>query len=330
MNKLLYLDEQFYSDIQSLMSNARKHVLTITNSTMVKTYWMIGKMIVEKQGGEKRAEYGKGLIKELSKRMTEDYGKGFTVSNLKYMKQFYLTFQKSHAVRGELTWTHYRLLLKLENEKARDFYIEEAIAGQWSTRQLERQINSYYYERMLLSSDKDGLKEDTNCLEAPVSAEDIVKDTYVLEFLGFDDYTKLQESDLEQGIIDHLQKFLLELGNGFCFVARQKRIILEDDSFYIDLVFYNIPLRCYVLIELKTHKLTHQDIGQMQMYVNYYQRQLMNEGDNPPIGIILCRDKNKSVVRYTLPEDNKSIYASKYSLYLPTEEQFRKVIEEDF
>lgn len=224
-----------------------------------------------------------GLLKELSNQMTRDFGKGFTVANLKNMRQFYLTFPNSYALRSELSWTHYRLLMRVENENARQFYMEEAVKSQWSMRQLERQINTFFYE-----------------------------------------------SDLEQALITHLQKFLLELGRGFSFVARQKRITFDGRHFRIDLVFYNYILKCFVLIDLKIGDLTHQDLGQMQMYVHYYERELMNEGDNPPIGIVLCADKSDAVVRYTLPEGETQVFASKYKLYLPSEEELLKELKREY
>lgn len=221
--------------------------------------------------------------------MTQDFGKGFTVTNLKCMRQFYLTFPNGHALRGELSWTHYRLLMRVENEKARQFYTEEAVHSQWSTRQLERQINSFFYERLLSSQDKKGVSEEIKALEPAKTPKDIIRDPYVLEFLGLQPNDDFYESDLEQALITHLQKFLLELGRGFSFVARQKRITFDGRHFRIDLVFYNYILKCFVLIDLKLGNLTHQDLGQMQMYVHYYERELMNEGDNPPIGIVLWK-----------------------------------------
>lgn len=247
------------------------------------------------------------------------------------MRQFYCAFPKRDSVRLELNWTHYRLIMRVENPKAREFYVEECIKSGWSTRQLERQIYSFFYERLLSSREKESVHNEINILEPKkgLSPVDIIKEPYILEFLGLDDSESYHEKDIEQGIIDHLQKFLLELGRGFSFVARQKKISLEGDNFYIDLVFYNYLLRCYVLIDLKIGKLTHQDLGQMQMYVNYYTRELMNEGDNKPIGIVLCADKKDSVVKYTLPEDNQQIFASKYKLYMPTEEELKKEIQLD-
>ena len=297
---------------------------------MVEAYWNIGKSIVEQQGGEEKAEYGVRLIAELSKQMTTDFGKGFTVANLKNMRQFYLTFPKSYALRSELSWTHYRLLMRVENKNARQFYIEEAIKSNWSTRQLERQINSFFYERLLSSQNKEKVSEEIQKLEAAKVPEDIIRDPYVLEFLGLNPKDDFYESDLEEALITHLQKFLLELGRGFSFVARQKRITFDGRHFRIDLVFYNYILKCFVLIDLKIGDLTHQDLGQMQMYVHYYERELMNEGDNPPIGIVLCADKSESVVKYTLPENETQIFASKYNLYLPSEEELSQELQREY
>lgn len=288
-------------------------------------------MIVEKQGGNNKAEYGAALIKNLSKKMTKEFGKGFTVANLKNMRQFYLIFQKSYALRSELTWTHYRLLMRVENENARNFYIEECIKSNWSTRQLERQITTLFYERLLSSKDKEKVSKEIYKLEPQIKkAEDIIKDSYVLEFLGLPEKTNFLEKNLEQALIDHLQKFLLELGRGFSFVARQKRITFDGRHFYIDLVFYNYLLKCFVLIDLKVGDLTHQDLGQMQMYVHYFEEEMMNEGDNPPIGIVLCADKSDSIVKYTLSKNETQVFASKYKAYLPSEEELLSEIKREY
>lgn len=312
------------------MINARNKVYSTANFAMIEAYWNIGKKIIEKQGGKDKAEYGLGLIKELSTQMTKDVGKGFTVTNLKYMRQFYLTFPNGHALRGELSWTHYRSLMRVENEKARNFYLEEAIKSAWSTRQLDRQINSFFYERLLSSKNKEEVSQTIINLEKGATPGDIIRDPYVLEFLGLVPNTDFYESDLEQALITHLQKFLLELGRGFSFVARQQRFSFDGRHFRIDLVFYNYILKCFVLIDLKIGDLTHQDLGQMQMYVHYYEREMMNEGDNPPIGIILCADKSDSVVKYTLPQDEKQIFASKYKLYLPSEEELLNELNKEY
>ena len=239
-------------------------------------------------------------------------------------------FPNSHALRDELSWTHYRLLIKVENDNARDFYMQEAAKSQWSTRQLERQINSFFYERLLSSKNKKQVADEIQTLEPAKQPEDIIRDPYVLEFLGLSSNDDFYESDLEQALITHLQKFLLELGRGFSFVARQKQITFDGRHFRIDLVFYNYVLKCFVLIDLKVGDLTHQDLGQMQMYVHYYERELMNEGDNPPIGIVLCADKSESVVKYTLPEKETQIFASKYKLYLPSEEELLRELNQEY
>ena len=324
------MEQQFYEQIKRILSEARNKVYQTANFAMVEAYWNIGKSIVEQQGGEEKAEYGVRLIAELSKQMSTDFGKGFTVANLKNMRQFYLTFPKSYALRSELSWTHYRLLMRVENENAREFYMQEAVKSQWSTRQLERQINSFFYERLLSSKNKEQVAEEIQTLEPSKKPEDVIRDPYVLEFLGLKSNDDFYESDLEQALITHLQKFLLELGRGFSFVARQKRITFDGRHFRIDLVFYNYILKCFVLIDLKVGDLTHQDLGQMQMYVHYYERELMNEGDNPPIGIVLCADKSESVVKYTLPENETQIFASKYKLYLPSEEELLRELKQEY
>ena len=324
------MDRAFYSEIKKILTNARDKVYQTANFTMVGAYWQIGKSIVKEQNGEERAEYGTGLLKELSKQMTQDFGRGFTVANLKNMRQFYLTFPNGYALRSELSWTHYRLLMRVENDNARQFYMDEAVKSQWSTRQLERQINTFFYERLLSSKNKENVAQEIQTLEPEKTPEDIIRDPYVLEFLGLSPNDDFYESDLEQALITHLQKFLLELGRGFSFVARQKRITFDGRHFRIDLVFYNYILKCFVLIDLKVGDLTHQDLGQMQMYVHYYERELMNEGDNPPIGIVLCADKSESVVKYTLPENETQIFASKYKLYLPSEEELLRELNQEY
>ena len=324
IKKFEYLNEDFYKDIKEVLENARTRIYRNIQSEMVMAYWKIGKMIVEKQGGEERADYGNHLLKELASRLTKEYGKGFDDSSLRRMRQFYLVFQKRAAVRHELSWTHYKLLLSLDDEKARDFYINEAIEGNWSTRQLERAIHSLTYQRYIVSKGDHDVVDDTIKKEEGYNPKDIIKQPYVLDFTGIKPDSSFYESDLEQALITHLNEFLLELGNGFAFVARQKRFDMDGRHFYVDLVLYNYKLKCFVLIDLKRGDLTHQDIGQMQMYVNYYTRELMEPGDNPPIGIILCADKSDALVKYTLPLDNKQVYASKYLLYLPKEEELQE------
>ncbi len=320
--------ETLLSEIRGVLNAAKQNIVREVNSQIVYAYWQIGKYIVEyEQGGAQRAEYDKGLIKYLSVRLTNEFGAGFTESNLRYMRLFYREFPIRHALSDKLTWTHYRSVLKVQDERARNFYIDECISEQWSVRQLERQINTMYYERLLSSKDKDAVQSEIQH-SAPKTLEprEIIRDPYVLEFLGISQGEHFLESDLEQALINKLQRFLLELGKGFTFVARQKRISFDNEHYYIDLVFYNILARCYVLIDLKADRLTHQDLGQMQMYVNYYTRELMNPGDNPPIGIVLCADKNDSVVEYTLPEGENQIFAAKYMTYMPSKEELKQLL----
>ena len=296
---------------------------------MVIAYWEIGQEIYKACGDNDRAEYGKGLLNFLARKLTEEFGKGFDGSNLRKMRQFYKAFPIRDALRPELSWSHYRRLMRIESEAARQFYTEECVKSGWSERQLGRQINSFFYERLLSSQDKKSVSEEIQSLEPKPEYERIIRDPYVLEFLQLEQNPHFYEKELEQAVIDHLQKFLLELGRGFSFVARQKHITFDDRHFYIDLVFYNYILKCFVLIDLKIGDLAHQDLGQMQMYVNYYTREMMNEGDNPPIGIVLCADKSDAIVKYTLPEDNNQIYASKYKLYMPTEEELKRELRLD-
>jgi predicted nuclease of restriction endonuclease-like (RecB) superfamily len=324
------LELQFYNQISEILKAARNKVYAAANFAMVEAYWNIGKSIAKKQGGETRAEYGANLLSELSARMTADFGKGFTVVNLQNMRLFYQTFPNSYALRTELSWTHYRLLMRVGSEQARQFYLDECVKSVWSTRQLERQINSFFYERILSSQNRSEVAAEIQTLAPAKRPEDVIRDPYVLEFLGLEPNTSFFESDLEQALIEHLQKFLLELGRGFSFVARQRRFTFDGRHFYIDLVFYNYILKCFVLIDLKLGDLTHQDLGQMQMYVNYYTREMMNEDDNPPIGIVLCADKSDTVVKYTLPEHNAQIFASKYKLYLPTEDELRLEVQREY
>ena len=324
-------EKVIFEEVKKVLQEARNKVYKTANNAMVEAYWNIGRIIVEKQSGNEKAEYGAALLKNLSKEMTKEFGKGFTLTNLKYMRQFYLTFPKSHALSDQLSWTHYRLLMRVENENARNFYIEEAIKSNWSTRQLERQITTLFYERILSSKNKEKVSQEIYKLEPKKNRpEDIIKDPYVLEFLGLPENIDFLEKNLEQSLINHLQKFLLELGRGFSFVARQKRITFDGRHFYIDLVFYNYILKCFVLIDLKVGDLTHQDLGQMQMYVHYFQEEMMNEGDNPPIGIVLCADKSDSIVKYTLPKGEKQIFASKYMLYLPSEEELLLELKKEY
>lgn len=311
-----------YQQIRKILIQARGRALQAVNTEMVVSYWQIGRLIVEEeQQGEVRAEYGKRLIQELSIKLKDEFGKGFDKSNLWNMRAFYLAYPLIDALRRELTWTHYRLLLRVEKEEARAFYAAEAVNAHWSTRELKRQISSMLFERLALSRDKKSVLALASKGHEVQQPADLVKDPYVLEFAGIRQNERFLEKDLESALIDKLQQFLLELGKGFAFMARQQRITLDGRHFYIDLVFYNRLTHSFVLIDLKVGDLTHQDLGQMQMYVNYYHRQMTAEGENPPIGIILCSDKSDAVVRYTLPENNSQIFASRYKLYLPTEEE---------
>ena len=285
-------------------------------------YWEIGRVIVEQeQQGHQRAEYGRGLLVELSQRLTAEFGRGFDRSTLQHMRAFYLAYPICDALRPELSWTHNRLLLRVEKPEARAFYEAEAVTARWSTRELERQIHSLLFERLALSRDREGvlaLAKKGHEIQQPI---DLIKDPYVLEFTGLPQSERLLESDLEQALIDRLREFVLELGKGFAFMARQQRITLDGQHFWIDLVFYNRLTCSFVLIDLKVGTLTHQDLGQMQMYVNYYEREMTADDENPPVGIVLCTGKNEAVVRYTLPENNQQIFASRYKLYLPTESE---------
>lgn len=325
---VLYRD--IYAEIRDTLLEARAHVYSAANSAMVQAYWQIGRIIVEhEQGGKEKAEYGTGLISALAKRLTGEFGKGFTATNLKYMRQFYLAFPIGHTVCDQLTWSHYRLLTRIKNEAARTFYEEECAKSGWSVRQLERQINSFFYERLLSSRDKEGVSKEIFAKEPSAKPEDFIKDPYVLEFIGVKQDASAYEKDIETALINELQKFLLELGRGFSFVARQKHIDMDGEHFYIDLVFYNYILKCFVLIDLKTTKLTHQDIGQMDSYVRMYDDLEKGEDDNPTIGMILCSEKNEAIARYSVLNDSKQIFASKYQLTLPTKEELEDYLQKE-
>ena len=319
--------EDTYRSIRGYVIEAQRQVYAAVNSAMVMAYWKIGKSIFEACGENDRAAYGKQVLQYISGRMTAEFGKGFDISNLRNMRRFYLAFPIQDALRPELSWTHYRYLMKVNDTEARTFYMEEAVKAGWSSRQLERQINTLYYQRILASRDKESVAAEIQTTEPKPEYERIIKDPYVLEFLDLPANEHFYESTLEQALIDHLQKFLLELGRGFSFVARQKHFNVDGRHFYIDLVFYNYILKCFVLIDLKTDDLTHQDIGQMQMYVNYFTRYMMNDGDNPPVGLLLCAQKSDTLVQLTLPEDNRQIYAAKYMPYLPTEEELKRELK---
>ena len=332
MNEIEIFDnngQETYRSIRNSVIAAQGKVYAAVNSAMVNAYWEIGEQIYKACGENDRAEYGKNLLRYLSERLTAEFGKGFDESNLRRMRQFYLTFPIRDTLCHELSWSHYRVLMRISDKTARDFYTEECAKSAWSVRQLERQIHTMYYQRLLASRDKESVAAEIQTTEPKPEYEKAVKDPYVMEFLQIKPDTHVYESDIEQALLDHLQEFLLELGRGFSFVARQKRFTVDGQDFFIDLVFYNYILKCFVLFDLKTGTLTHQDLGQMQMYINYYTRELMNEGDRPPIGIVLCAEKNDAIVKYTLPENNDQIFASKYYTYLPTEEELKRELRLD-
>lgn len=316
------------SEIRSIIESARTNAVRSVDFCRVQMYWQIGRRIVEdEQGGQARAEYGKSLIKNLAKELEPEFGSGFGKRQLDYSKKFYLEFPIVHTLYAQLNWSQYKWLLDIADKDKREYYILETINNSWTARQMKRQINSMLYERLLLSNDKESVLAMARKERAPEAPQEIVKDPMVLEFLGLEKKAHYYESDLETELINHLQEFILELGNGFTFVARQKRILLEDDEFFIDLVFYNRLARRFVIFELKTGEVTHQDLGQLQMYVNYYDRTEKLPEENPTIGILLCTAKNDTLVKMTLPSDNNTIVASKYQLYLPTEQQLIAEVE---
>lgn len=322
--------------IEQLIEETKKRTVATINTAMVYTYYEIGRMIVEEeQKGKLRAEYGKAVLKELSIRLTNKFGKGFSVENLDRMRYFYKTYSKTNSstlltnLQFSLSWSHYLKLMRIDNPEERKFYEIEAIENNWSLRELQRQFDSSLYERLQLSRDKEGIKELSQKGQIIEKAEDVVKDPYILEFLGLQELPQYSESELEQRLIDNLQTFLLELGKGFTFVGRQVRFTFDEQHFRVDLVFYNRLLKAFVLIDLKRGTLKHQDLGQMQMYVNYYDRFVKTEEENPTIGILLCTDKSDAIVEITLPKDNNQIFASKYQTYLPSKEELKQLIEDN-
>ncbi len=316
------------SEIRSIIETSRSNAVRSVDFCRVQMYWQIGRRIVEEeQGGQARAEYGKSLIKNLAKELEPEFGSGFGKRQLDYSKKFYLEFPIVHTLYAQLNWSQYKWLLDIADKDKREYYILETINNCWTARQMKRQINSMLYERLLLSNDKESVLAMARKEKKPEKPQEIVKDPMVLEFLGLEKKAHYYENDLETELINHLQEFILELGNGFTFVARQKRILLEDDEFFIDLVFYNRLARRFVIFELKTGEVTHQDLGQLQMYVNYYDRTEKLPEENPTIGILLCTAKNDTLVKMTLPSDNNTIVASKYQLYLPTEQQLIAEVE---
>ena len=318
-----------FEEIRDLVVNSRNRVYATVNTEMLNLYWNIGKIIMEIQQGNERATYGDAVLEKLSKKLTNEFGKGFSIINLRRMRKFYCLFKIRSSLMNELTWTHYLELIKIEDQNKRNFYLNECINTRWSVRELQRQIGSLLYERLALSANKEKVLELAEKGQVLKQGKDLVKDPFVLEFLDIKENTSYLETDLEKNILEHLKEFLLELGKGFIFVGNQVRLTLEEDHFYPDLVFYNRLLKCFVIIDLKIGKITHQDIGQMQMYVNYYDREIKSNDENKTVGILLSTIKNETVVKYTLPENNDSIFASEYKLHLPTEQQLIEAIEEE-
>ncbi len=345
-NEITTINQNFLENVSEVLLNARKNAKTAVNLSMVYAYYEIGRMIVEEeQQGQNRAAYGKQILQELSKYLSQKCGKGFSVTNLKQMRQFYIVYLQdqigqtlsdqfenlptvSTGRKFYLSWSHYLKLMRIDNIDERHFYEIESVKNDWSLAELKRQYNSSLYERIALSTDKEKIYRLAQEGQKVEEAKDAVKDPYVLEFLGLKELPEYSESELESRIIDNLQQFLLELGTGFAFIGRQVRFTFEEEHFMVDLVFYNRLLRCFVLFDLKIGELKHQDIGQMQMYVHYYDRKIKLPDENPTIGIVLCRDKNNAVVEMTLPEDNKQIFASKYETVLPSKEALQKLLEE--
>ncbi len=328
LEKKINLD--LYNKIAELLKDARSKVVQTVNKTMVYTYFEIGRMIIEEeQAGKERAVYGKQLLQGLSKKLTVEFGKGFSLTNIKQMRSFYLIYSKGQTLSDEfrLSWSHYLKLMRMDNEKERKFYEIEAYENNWSLKEFQRQFDTALYERLVLSRDKRGVKELSEKGQIVEKPKDSLKDPYILEFIGLPEDAKYSENELEQRIIDKLEHFLLELGKGFTFVGRQVRFTFDDKHFRIDLVFYNRLLQCFVLIDLKIGEISHQDLGQMQMYVNHYDRNVKLENENKTIGIILCRTKNETLVEMTLPENNEQIFASKYMTILPSKEELKKLIE---
>ncbi len=326
------MNRRFYENVKNVLVKARGNIYRTINFEMVTAYWDIGRLIIEEeQKGKQKSDYGEYLLKNLSSSLSRDFGNGFSEQSLRNMRQFYRIFPIRSTLWSELTWSHYKILIRVENENARKFYGDECVKSNWSVRALERQVYSFYYERLLSSRNKipvvkEAGQKTKKLAEKP---EDFVKDPYVLEFLNLSGNPELRESRLEQALINHLQKFILELGRGFFFVARQKRISSETQHFYIDLVFYNHILKCFVLIDLKTGKLTPQDIGQMDMYVRLFEDKMKQPGDNSTIGIILCAEKDETIVKYSVLKDNKKLFASKYKLYLPTKQELISEVERE-
>ena len=335
-NDLIPAPNPLYQGIRDILLSAKTQARRAVNDAMVQAYWHVGRLIVEdEQGGERRAEYGKGVLVELSRRLSVEFGKGFAPDNLRNFRQFYLNFSLEEirdTVCSELSWSHFRLLMRVGQSAARAWYAKEAATQSWSVRALDRQISTLYYERLLGSPKQDGVRDEAAnkiAVEAAPDPRDFIRDPYVLEFLGVQPDAGLYEQDIEQGLIDRLQQFLMELGKGFAFVARQKRLQVEGDDFFVDLVFYNYLLKCFVLIDLKVGKLAHQDVGQLDMYVRVFDEQQRGDGDNPTIGLILCSERNAAVAKYSALSDKPQLFASKYQTFLPSEEELRVELERD-
>lgn len=320
--------KSLYQDARLIIEQARNNAVRSVDFCRVQMYWNLGRRIFEEeQQGKERADYGAYLLQSLAKKLQPEFGSGFGYRQLKFCRQFYRTYPNGNTLRSQLNWSQYRRLIQIDDPDKREYYELESVNNAWTARETERQINSMLYERLLMSNDKESVLAVARKQRIPESPAEVIKDPMVLEFLGLHRESSYYEKDLESSIISHLTDFLLEMGKGFSFVARQKRILLEDDEFFADLVFYNRLLRCHVVIELKTGELTHQDLGQLQMYVNYYDRNEKLPHENPTIGILLCTAKNDTVVKMILPEDNKTILASEYKLYLPTTEELVKEID---
>ena len=335
MNDLIPID-QLYHQIRDILQSARQRSYRAVNLAMVEAYWQIGQRIVEhEQAGEARAAYGQKVLAELANKLSTEFGKGFTASNLRNFRQFYQTFTQQEicdAMRSNLTWTHYRQLMRIANPAARNWYMNEAASQGWNVRALERQVSTLFYERLLSSQDKAAVQNEAVQLitsQTPNDARDFIRDPYVLEFIGTHADATLYEQELESNLIAQLQNFLLELGKGFAFVARQKHLRVEGDDFFVDLVFYNYLLKCFLLVDLKVGKLSHQDVGQMDMYVRVFEEQYRGEGDNPTLGLILCSERNEAVAKYSLLADSQHLFASRYRAFLPTEEQLQAELQRD-
>ena len=321
--------DNLYNDIKILVEESRNRVYKTVNTEMIDLYWNIGKIVMEKQNGSDRAKYGEYLIENISEKLTNDYGKGFSSRNIKRMRKLYQCYPNRTTLLSQLTWSHYLELIKIDDVNKRNFYMNECINSNWDVRELQRQRTTLLYERIINSKDKDKILEISNMGNKLNEPKDIIKDPFVLEFLDIKENTNYLESDLENNILNHLKEFLLELGKGFTYVGNQVRITLDTEHYYPDLIFYNRILKCFVIIDLKIGKVTHKDIGQMQMYVNYYNRNIKSNDENKTIGILLSTDKNETIVKYTLPEDNKTIFSSEFRLTIPSEREFIDVIENE-